>query len=110
MFGEMEESFSDGRPWLVGEDFSLGDINVMPFAARLDYLDLLSVWVADRPRVRAWWERARSRPSFQGAIAELLSAEQIDAMASSGSRIKNQIAARHDEIVRRQAAALKAAA
>jgi glutathione S-transferase len=110
MFGEMEESFSDGRPWLVGEDFSLGDINVMPFAARLDYLDLLSVWVADRPRVRAWWERARSRPSFQGAIAELLSAEQIDAMASSGSRIKNQIAARHDEIVRRQAAALKSAA
>src|ERR1700744_3073031 len=34
MFGEMEESLANGRPWLVSDRFSLGDINVMPFAAR----------------------------------------------------------------------------
>lgn len=109
MFGEMEECLSDGRPWLAGHNFSLADINVMPFAARLDYLNLLDVWVAYRPGVRAWWDHARSRPSFATAIAKLLSPEQIETMSSSGSRIRDQIAAKHDEIVKRQAAALMAA-
>ena len=109
MFGEMEECLSDGRPWLAGHSFSLADINVMPFAARLDYLNLLDVWVAHRPRVRTWWGHARSRPSFSDAIAKLLSPEQIEAMSSSGSRIRDKIAAKHDEIVGKQAAALTVA-
>jgi glutathione S-transferase len=109
LFGEMEESLSDRRPWLVGQNFSLADINVMPFAARLDYLNLLDVWIARRPAVRAWWQRARSRPSFFDAIAKMLSPEQREAMSSSGSRIRDKIAGKHDEIVRRQAAALTAA-
>ncbi|HUC51981.1 MAG TPA: glutathione S-transferase family protein [Xanthobacteraceae bacterium] len=110
MFGEMEECLSDGRPWLVGRGFSLADINVMPFAARLDYLSLLDVWIADRPGVRTWWQRARTRPSFAAAIAGLLSPEQIEAMSSSGSRIRDKIATKRDEIVRNQAAAFTAAA
>ena len=110
MFSEMEECLSDGRPWLVGGDFSLGDINVMPFAARLDYLQLLGVWIADRPGVRGWWDRARARPSFSGAIAKLLSPEQMEAMSSSGARIRDQIAAKREEIVSRRSEALTAAA
>jgi len=110
MFGEMEECLSDGRPWLVGADFSLGDINVMPFAARLDYLQILGVWIADRPGVRGWWDRARARPSFSGAIAKLLSPEQMEAMSSSGARIRDQIAAKREEIVSRRSEALTAAA
>jgi glutathione S-transferase len=110
LFQEMEEALAAGQDWLVGTSFTLGDINVMPFAARLHYLSLLDVWIADRPRVRAWWERARSRPSFSAAIAELLKPEQMQAMSSSGSRIRDKIAAKHDDIVRRRAAALTAAA
>ena len=110
LFQEMEDALAAGQDWLVGTSFTLGDINVMPFAARLHYLSLLDVWIADRPRVRAWWERARSRPSFSAAIAELLKPEQMQAMSSSGSRIRDKIAAKHDDIVRRRAAALTAAA
>jgi glutathione S-transferase len=106
----MEGALAPGQDWLVGTRFTLGDINVIPFAARLHYLSLLDVWIADRPLVRAWWERVRSRPSFAAAIGQLLSAEQIAAMSSSGSRIRDKIAAKHDEVVRRQAAALTAAA
>jgi glutathione S-transferase len=102
MFGEMEECLCDGRPWLVGESFSLADISVMPFAARLNYLNILDVWLANRPGVRAWWDRARSRPSFPGAIADLLSPEQVEAMHSSGSRIRDQVAAKHHQLVRKQ--------
>jgi glutathione S-transferase len=110
LFQEMESALAAGQDWLVGTSFTLGDINVIPFAARLHYLNLLDVWIANRPLVRAWWERARLRPSFPAAIAELLSAEQIAAMSSSGSHIRDKVAAKHDQIVSRQAVALTAAA
>jgi len=110
MFGEMEESLADGRPWLVGQDFSLGDINVMPFAARLDYLKILDVWIGSRPLVTGWWQRARARSSYEGAIAGLLKDEQIEAMATSGLRIKSQIAAKHAEVANGRKSALGNAA
>jgi glutathione S-transferase len=110
LFQEMEDQLVPGQDWLVGTRFSLGDINVIPFAARLHYLSLLDIWIANRPRVQAWWKRAQSRPSFSTAIANLLSHAQIEAIFSSGSRIKGQIAAKHSEIVRSQTAAPKAVA
>jgi glutathione S-transferase len=110
LFQEMEDELVRGQDWLVGSAFSLADINVIPFAARLDYLNLLDVWTADRPSVQAWWKRARSRPSFSRAIEKLVTEDQIKAMSSSGSRIKDQIAAKRDDIIRRREAALKAVA
>jgi glutathione S-transferase len=110
MFGEMEECLSDGRPWLVGSNFSLADINVIPFAARLDYLTILDVWIKERPLVAAWWQKAKGRPSFLGAIAKLLKEDQIGAMAASGNRIKSEIADKHAEIVNARQSALGAAA
>jgi glutathione S-transferase len=43
----------------LGANPSLADINLMPFAARLDYLGLLDLWIKDRPRVKGWWALAR---------------------------------------------------
>ena len=110
MFGDMEESLSDGRSWLVGQNFSLADINVIPFAARLDYLTLLDVWIQDRPLVAAWWQSAKARPSFLDAIAKLLKEDQIRAMAESGNRIREEIAAKYPEIVNARQSTLGAAA
>jgi glutathione S-transferase len=110
MFDEMEECLSDGRPWLVGSNFSLADINVIPCAARLDYLTILDVWIKERPLVAAWWQKAKGRPSFSGAIAKLLKEDQIEAMAASGNRIKSEIADKHAEIVKARQSALDAAA
>jgi glutathione S-transferase len=99
MFREMEDDLSTQQRWLVG-DFSLADINLMPFVARLDYLELLDIWIADRPFVQGWWTRAKSRPSFKAAIADRLTAEQISAMGVSGAKIKDKIASRWREIVK----------
>ncbi len=99
MFREMEADLSPGRDWLVGT-FSLADINLMPFVARLEYLNLLDIWIAERPRLQAWWSRAKARPSFGKAIADRLKPEQIAAMKSSGERIKAKISSRRKEIVR----------
>ena len=84
-YGYVEESLGeDGDPLEVagvsgagrpgngrrGEP-SLADINLMPFAARLDYLGLLDLWIEERPRVQAWWAMARAWPSFRTGLRGL---------------------------------------
>jgi glutathione S-transferase len=94
LFGRMEKDLAAQGPWLLGGGYTLADINLMPFVARLEYLDLLDLWVADRPRTQAWWQRARSRPSFASAIADALTADEIAAMRTSGAKIRGRVGER----------------
>jgi len=71
-FKSMDDALAEGGEWLVCGAFSLAEINLMPYLARLEYLALLDVWFEGRPRVRAWWERAKARPSFRAAITDPL--------------------------------------
>jgi glutathione S-transferase len=96
-FAKMEDDLADGRPWLMGGEMTLADINLMPFAARLDYLTLLDVWTAERPRVKAWWLRAQARASFRGAIPDALSAKEIAEMQASGAKLRERVAAKRAE-------------
>ncbi len=96
-FAAMEHDLADGRPWLLGEAMTLADIALMPFVARLDYLTLLPVWTAHRPRVQAWWSRVQALPSFRGAIPEALAPKEIAEMQSSGARIRDRVAAKREE-------------
>ena len=41
LFDTMEKDLAARGPWLLGESYTLADINLMPFVARLEYLDLL---------------------------------------------------------------------
>ena len=61
--GRMEDALSDGRPWLVGDQFTLADVSVMPTIVRLEDLRLEVLW-AERPSVTAWYERLKGRPAF----------------------------------------------
>lgn len=65
--GHIEEALSDGRPWLMGEQFTLADLCYAPFVARIAGLKMLAVWLDERPLSQAWWERLSSRPSFMEA-------------------------------------------
>jgi glutathione S-transferase len=96
-FAAMEDDLADGRPWLLGAEMTLADINLMPFVARLDYLTLLDLWIADRPRVQAWWRRAQARPSFRGAIADALSQKEIGEMQASGAKIRARVGERRQD-------------
>src|SRR6202012_5848872 len=62
-----------GGPWILGSDPSLADINLMPFAARLDYLGLLDLWIGDRARVQQWWSNASAWPYFKSGLYDLIS-------------------------------------
>jgi glutathione S-transferase len=93
LFKASETALAGGNDWVVGEAFSLGDINLMPFVARLDYLDLLDLWIADRPATQAWWRRAKARPSFHAAIPGRLTADEIAAMKTHGTKLRERVAA-----------------
>ena len=96
-FKTMEHDLAAGDPWLLGAQLSLADINMMPFVARLDYLDLLDVWTAERPNVQAWWKRAQALPSYIAAIPDVLTKDEVAEMRNSGTRIKNRVGERRAE-------------
>jgi glutathione S-transferase len=66
--GEMEETL--GRsPYLAGEAYSLADLAATPYVYRAQALGLERLWSGTRPRVEAWWDKIRARPSTAQAIA-----------------------------------------
>ena len=90
-FKNMELDLADDRSWLMGEQFTLADINLIPLVARLDYLGLLDIWIADRPNVQSWWDRATERPSFAGGITNHFKPGEVIEMANYGQKINDQV-------------------
>jgi glutathione S-transferase len=92
-FKYLEETLAEnGGPWVLGKQPSLADINLMPFAARLDYLGLLHLWTNDRPRVTAWWALAREWPSFKTGLRDLVSEAEFSEMRIHGPKIADDVA------------------
>ena len=96
-FKTMEKDLGDGRPWLLGEQFTLADINLMPFVARLGFLGLLDIWIAGRPLVQSWRERALARLSFASGITDHFKPGEVEEMKDFGAKIKDQVAERYAE-------------
>jgi glutathione S-transferase len=65
-FAEMELAL-ERSDYLAGDEYSLADVAVTSYInrARMLAMDRL---MADRPRLAAWFERVKSRPSFGRAI------------------------------------------
>lgn len=89
----IEEALSDGRTWLMGEQFTLAEIAYAPFIARIAGLEILDVWLTHRDNSRNWWARIRERSSFVSAGIGP-SKEEKAAYASEGRKIAAGIAER----------------
>ena len=96
-FKQMEATLTNGGPWLVNGEYSLGDINMIPFVWRLEYLNLVDLWLADRPMVQDWWALAKTRPSAIRSIPDALSEQEIENMWKYGSEIRDDVARRRQE-------------
>ena len=64
----MEAALADA-PWLIGDMYTLADVNMAPFVARIDSLPGYQL-ARDWPRVAEWMARLRARPAF--AVARLV--------------------------------------
>lgn len=60
----MEQELSDGRSFLLGENFSLADIALAP---RLDLFELIEVqdFYSSFPNIQAYMTRIKARPSWR---------------------------------------------
>ena len=92
-FRLLEQTLAEGGSWIVGAQPTLADVNLMPFAARLDYLGLLDLWTHDRPCVNAWWALAREWPSFRRGLRDLITEAEFAEMRTHGPTIRDDVAA-----------------
>jgi glutathione S-transferase len=60
----MEEELWDG-PWLVGSEYSLADVALLPYFVALDVFGLEKLF-AGFDKVAAWYRLACMRPCFGG--------------------------------------------
>ena len=81
-----------GGPWILGPRVTLADINLMPYAARLDYLGLLDLWIADRPRIRDWWDTVQQWPSFKSGLQDRITEPEFTEMRVHGPKIRDDVA------------------
>jgi len=65
-----EQLEKSGGPWILGEPFTLADVSWVVIFERLVEGDVLSLFLAGRPGVAAYWERLRARPSYASAISD----------------------------------------
>ena len=77
---------SDGRPWIIGDQFTLADLNLAPFVARLDGLKLVESWLTKLPDAQRWWQAIKDRPSYTEARVGP-SADEMEIMGIEGAKI-----------------------
>lgn len=58
----MDRALAQG-PWIVGEQFTLADVALVPTIVRMSDIGLADAW-ADRPRIADWFARMQARSSF----------------------------------------------
>jgi glutathione S-transferase len=108
-FKMLEAALAESGPWILGAEPTLADINLMPYAARLDYLGLLDLWLGERPRLQDWWRTAQAWPAFKSGLYDLISEHEFSEMRTHGPKIRDGIAA-HLKALRQDAVASRSAA
>src|SRR3546814_798414 len=63
----MDQALEHG-PWLMGAQFTLADVLVIPSIDRMADLGLAHIWEGRYPRVGEWYARFQERPSFQATF------------------------------------------
>ncbi len=92
LFGKIELSMADGRPWLLGEQFTLAEINLAPFIKVAELLRVLDLFLEARPAAGHWWDSLSSRPSYQQLEDYPGQNEDDNAPhAVSGTRVRHEI-------------------
>ena len=99
-FQKIDKALSDGRTWLCGDQFTLAEINLVPYVARLEYLNMLDVWTGERPQVDAWYRRIQARPSFKVEVVDWIKQHEWAEMHDAGSRNKARVAELRDHYLK----------
>jgi glutathione S-transferase len=94
MLSEIEITLQEGGPWLMGEQYSLVEIALGPFIARIQDLQILPIWMEGRPLSCEWWGRVQQRPSFVQAQVGV-GLNDIEAYKQAGKKYGSEIKELH---------------
>jgi glutathione S-transferase len=65
-YGRMEKALTEtGGPWILGRQFTLVDVCLVPTVDRMDDLGYAHTWRSKYPRMTDWWSRIQARPSYK---------------------------------------------
>jgi glutathione S-transferase len=93
IFGRLEARFKSNQKWIMGDKLTLADINFAPLIARLEAIQLLCIWLEQRPATRAWWNRLKSRQSFIQAKVGPGGGEENEIFAKEGKKAVGKVRA-----------------
>lgn len=92
---ELEQTLAAGGPWVMGEQFTLAEIAFAPFLTRVNDLQVLPIFLTDRPHVADWWARIQARPSFKEAEISC-GEEDAEAYRVAGEKFAPEVAKLRD--------------
>ncbi len=90
MLRDIEAALDHGGPWIMGDQYSLVEIALGPFLARIQDLQILPIWMEGRPLTTDWWDRVQQRPSF--VLAEVsVGSDDAVAYREAGNKYGSEI-------------------
>ena len=89
VLGRMAAALTDGGPWLAGAAYSLADVALTPYVARLDHLNLSWMWDS-RPAVAAWYAAVRLRPNYAG-LADYIEPSYLEIMDAHAAELRPKV-------------------
>jgi glutathione S-transferase len=65
-YGRIERGLAQsGGPWILGKQFTLVDVCLIPTIDRMEDLGYADDWERAQPRMTEWWSRIKARPSHK---------------------------------------------
>lgn len=93
MLDDMESALGKYE-WLAGGSYSLADAALTPFVERLDELNFTAMWEDSRPAVTEWWDRIKTRESYDRVLGATPNPEKPQHREKGGqawTRIKEML-------------------
>jgi glutathione S-transferase len=87
----INSNLSDGREWMLGDFYSLAEINYIPFIARLDALCLLTPFLDNNSYFEDWWHRCKQRESVVTAEVGPAQGDEAQFYEKSGEEVVEQL-------------------
>lgn len=83
LLSDMAAALEDA-PWLAGRSHTLADVAYTPYMIRLEHLQL-GPMIDRRPKLKAWGERLKERPSWAKGIGQWLNQSYLSLMEEKGA-------------------------
>lgn len=87
---EDAEKALSSRPFLIGKTLTLADIAILPYACRLEHLQMLQLW-DDLTHVHSWLTRMKDTVGYHEGIGKYLNQNALVLMKAEGEKAVNYL-------------------